>query len=403
MKIYLYSIQYRILEAINLIKAQRTYRKMNDIKTIDYRFKIIYALGIIMVVCAHTLGGGISILSDWFPYEGLHLAMFAFCSGYFYKPSSEKYARKYIIKKIRHLILPLYIYTLIYGIIVQILKIIGFKMGEDITLNNLLIMPITNGHQFIYNMGGWFIVPLFMVEMYNLLLRKLFFTCKIHIPEIVLFVLNITLGLMGNQLACMGYTDNWWLVLVRTLYFVPFYGLGIFYKSSLEKYYRHISGIWYFTFIFTAKLVIVYAYGKMPSYTPSWCNGFTEGPIIPIVTAYLGIAFWLRIATIAEPIIGKNKYINLIADNTYSIMMNQFLGFMAVKTIYALLNKYTNLCNEFDWVSYKTNIWWYYKPKGLDYTLIIYAIAGIVFSIFIQIAVNKLKEKFYFKSKDMCS
>lgn len=44
-----------------------------------------------------------------------------------------------------------------------------------------------------------------------------------------------------------------------------------------------------------------------------------------LIVAYLGIAFWLRI--------GDNKYINLIADNTYSIMMNQFLGFMIVKTI----------------------------------------------------------------------
>lgn len=52
---------------------------------IDYRFKILYAVGMIMVVSGHAYGGGISIISDWFPYGGLHLALFVFCSGYFYK------------------------------------------------------------------------------------------------------------------------------------------------------------------------------------------------------------------------------------------------------------------------------------------------------------------------------
>ena len=107
---------------------------------IDYRFKILYALGMIMVVCGHALGGGISIMNDWFPYAGLHLAIFAFSSGYFYKSFSEEHIGKYIIKKIKDLIIPLYIYTFVYGIIVQILKVFGFKIGGDFTLNNLLFL-----------------------------------------------------------------------------------------------------------------------------------------------------------------------------------------------------------------------------------------------------------------------
>ena len=366
---------------------------MNNEKKIDYRFKILYALGTIMIVSGHVSGGGISILNDWFPYTGLHLSMFVFCSGYFYKSSSEEYIGKYIVKKVRTLIIPLYIYTIIYGIIVQISKIIGFEIGGDFTLNNLLIMPIKNGHQFIYNMGGWFVVPLFMVEVYNILLRKFFKILKICMPEAVLFIINIVLGLIGNQLAYTGHLGNWWTVLVRMLYFVPFYGLGIFYKSTLEKYDKRVPGGVYFTFIFISKLIIACTYGKMPTYTPSWCRDFTEGPIMPIIVAYLGIAFWLRIATIMEPVIGENRYINLIADNTYSIMMNQFLGFMIVKTIYGLFYKYTFLFADFDWVEYKTNIWWYYKPKGLSYTLILYVVAGIAFSIVVQKLWTLLKEK----------
>lgn len=108
-----------------------------------------------------------------------------------------------------------------------------------------------------------------------------------------IFVISIVIGIVGNQLACMGYFQNWWLVLVRMFYFVPFYEMGILYKSKLEKIDRRIPSFWYFVIIFAVKLVIVYHYGKMLSYTPSWCNNFTEGPVMPIVIGYLGIALWV--------------------------------------------------------------------------------------------------------------
>ena len=57
-----------------------------------------------------------------------------------------------------------------------------------------------------------------------------------NITEWLFFLISIALGILGNLLACMGYLQNWWLVLVRMLYFVPFYELGILYKNRLEKY-----------------------------------------------------------------------------------------------------------------------------------------------------------------------
>ena len=373
---------------------------MCENKDIDYRFKILYALGIFMVVSGHVQGmGEISFMDRWFPYGGVHLPLFVFCSGYFYKRQSIEHTGKYVVKKIRKLIIPLYIYTIAYGIIVQITKSRGFTIGGDFTLNNILINPITNGHQFIYNMGGWFVIPLFMVELYNILLRKLVAKLKINASESYFFILSIILGVIGNQLACTNHIQNWWLVLVRMMYFIPFYGLGIFYKNVLEKYERKIPGIWYFAIIFGLKLSIIVIYGKSPAYTPSWCNDFVDGPVMPVIIGYLGIAFWVRISTILEPTFGRNKYINLIADSTYSIMMNQFLGFMIIKTIYAFLNKYFDLFKNFDWTSYKTDIWWYYMPRNVMQTGILYIIAGIVFPICLQEALHFL-QKFMVKRKE---
>lgn len=362
-------------------------------KKIDYRFKILYAVAMIMVCCGHTYGGGISILSDWFPYGGMNLPIFVFASGYFYKYSSEEHFAKYMLKKVKNLLIPLYIYTLAYGIIVQILKLKGFEMGGEFNFTNLVIAPITNGHQFVYNMGGWFVAPIFMVEIYNVLIHKLIHKINKNISETVFFVINIILGLIGNRLACLGFLSGWWLVLVRMLYFVPFFGLGIFYRQVLEKFDRKIPSFWYFAVIFSIKLIIAYRYGYMLSYTPSWCNDFTEGPIMPIIIGFLGIAFWMRIATILEPVIGRSKWINVIADNTYAIMMNQFLGFMIVKAICALISKVYVGFSDFDWVSFKTNIWWYYTPKGIEYTNIIYVVVGIAFSIFVQKMIDFIKNR----------
>ena len=152
---------------------------------IDYRFKILYAIAIILVCCGHTNGGGVSILFDWIPLGGMHLPIFVFASGYFYMYSSEEHLGAYLLRKVKKLIIPLYVYNLVYGVIVQALKLKGFNMGGGLNFNNLIIAPITNGHQFVYNMGGWFIIPLFMVEIYNVLIHKYIHKINKNIPETV--------------------------------------------------------------------------------------------------------------------------------------------------------------------------------------------------------------------------
>lgn len=362
-------------------------------KKIDYRFKILYAVGAIMICCKHTSGGGINLISDWFPYGGLHLPLFVFGSGYFYNCSSEDNLKAYIGKKTKKLLIPLYIYYFVYGILVQLLKLCGFEIGGDLSVYNLLIAPITDGHQFVYNLGGWFIAPFFMVEIFNVLIHKLLHKINKNIPEAVFFAVSIALGIMGNQMACMGITYGGWIVIVRMLYFLPFFELGIFYKSFLEKYDRKIPSFWYFVAVFGIKLLIIYRYGRMVSYTPSWCNNFYEGPVMPIIIGITGIALWLRIATILSPVIGKSKWINLIADNTYSIMMNQFLGYMIVKGLFGLIGKVYSGFADFDWISFKTDIWYYYLPKGLAYFLPVYVIGGIAFSILVQKAITHVGSK----------
>ena len=358
----------------------------------DYRFKILYAAAMVMVVCGHCEGGSISLFFEWFPFRGLHLAIFAFCSGYFYKKEKEADIVNYSLEKAKRLLVPMYLFNIMYGLLVWLLSFKNFTIGKGFTLRNLTIAPIVNGHQFLYNMGGWFVVPLFMVEIFNICVRKLFGRLPYRISEYVYFLLYLSAGIWGVWMASNGYHNGWWLVLVRALYFLPFFGLGILYHYELEQYIRSVSSTNYFLTVFFCKFIIYIICGTMPGYTVSWCNNFDDGPLIPFAAGILGIAFWMRIADLLEPVMGRSRAVNLIADHTYSIMLHQFLGFMLVKTAFGLLSKATPWFSDFDLVAYRTDIWYYYLPNGMSYFRVLYLTAGLGFPILAAILANRIKE-----------
>ena len=58
-------------------------------KSINYQFKILYAIGMILIVAGHAGNGGISLFYDWLPPYAFHLGLFMFASDYFYNDASE--------------------------------------------------------------------------------------------------------------------------------------------------------------------------------------------------------------------------------------------------------------------------------------------------------------------------
>lgn len=377
-------------------------REMVDIqktKQIDYRFKIMYALGVIFVASGHCEMGGISLMYDWFPPAAFHLGLFVFASGYFYKSQSENNIIQYIFRKAKALLLPMYLWNFFYAGVVSLSKFVGFTIGGEISINTLFIMPITNGHQFLYNMGGWFVVPLFMLECLNVLLRKcLKFIKNKDQKEILFFVVYCMLGTIGTFIAFKGFNTGLWLVVVRMLYFLPFYGLGVFYRTILERF-DNCSSFIYFSCVFICELVIICIYKKAPAYTPSWCNDFVDGPILPFIVGFLAVAFWLRVSKILDPVVGRSKVINLIADNSYSIMIHQFIGFMLIKSFFGVIHLFTSYFTDFDMQRYKTDIWYYYLPWRLSQTKIIYLVAGICLPIAVQLIINKIGSTLFLQIK----
>lgn len=354
----------------------------------DYRFRVLYAIGMVLIVGGHCGYGGLPMMATWFPPYSFHLGLFAFCSGYFCKDGAGRALGKYAAKKFWSLIVPLYLWNVVYAGIVTLLSYGGFTIGAGVTLSKLVIEPITTGHQFMYNLGGWFVVPLFMIQVFHAAVRRVATGKPSACKECILFGVYLCMGMAGVYLASRGYHAGWWLVLVRALYLLPFYGMGIFYRNVLEKY-DTASHTKYFAALFMLQLYIILIFKGVPAYTPSWCDDFTDGPVLPFVVGYIGIAFWLRVARILAPVIGKSRPVNLIADSTYAIMIHHYMGFMIVKMVFALFHNYFALFGNFDVLRYKTDLSYFYLPGGMGQFAVIYLAAGLIFPAILQLALKR--------------
>jgi hypothetical protein len=74
-------------------------------------------------------------------------------------------------------------------------------------------------------------------------------------------------------------------------------------------------------------------------------------------------------------------------------MINQLLGFMCLKWLFFIIKNlsHTILFSDFDVESFKSNIWYYYLPNGLQQWALLYLAYGIFVPILISLGLNKCK------------
>ena len=180
-------------------------KNLNEINNIDYRFKIIYFIDIICVILSHCKKkASIELnIQGWFEYTSFHMPLFMFAAGYFFKSKNITSSVKYIKRKFKRLILPIYSYNIFYGVIIQILKKFGFKNNiREFNLKIIFIEPL-NGCGFKYIRPSWFSSTLFFVEVYNILKRKVLYSIRKEIHESIYLIFDIILSylsvFMSNQ------------------------------------------------------------------------------------------------------------------------------------------------------------------------------------------------------------
>ena len=353
-------------------------------------FGILSAFGIVMIVAGHV-DCRILTVGDLFPYYSFHVPLFLFISGYFYREKEEQTPLAYVKRKFCRLLLPYLLWNVFYGILAWALRAWGgFSLGGGLSLWNLFVEPFVSGYQFLYNFAAWFVPVLFVIEMMNLLLRLVL--KKLHLnQEWLILAGTFAVGMAVVWLAKGGHVWGWYKTPGRILFLFPCFQMGQFYYRRLEKH-DTLGNLPYFAVLLGFQLVLTLTCGGL-GYSSVWVTGFANGPLLPYVTAVSGIAFWLRVSKILNPVLGKSRAVLDLGKNTYCVMMHHIFVFMLIKMALAAIAKGTGCFPDFDWEQYRGNIDYFYLVKRADSFKMVYVLAGTTLPLLLQLGIDRIKEK----------
>lgn len=360
-----------------------------ETKERNREFQVLSAIAMICVVAGHV-DYGILNVGDLFPYYSFHIGLFLFISGYFYRTEEKEQIGAYLWRKGKRLLLPYFVWNLVYGIVAALLHRAGFAMGQELNLRTLLWEPFLNGHQFLYNSPAWFVPALFLVETLNVCGRKLASMLKL---EKEWLILAVTLLIGGFVIVCAagGHVYGWYVLPGRILFLLPCFEMGQFYKQKLEARDRLPDGLY-----FTVLLVIQFAVAvtcQGLGFSAVWCGGFLNGPVIPYLTIATGTAFWLRVSKRLAPVLGQSRGFLYFGSHTFAVMMHQGLALMAVKGVFALLAGTGRMFADFNREAFYTDLWYMYCPGGYTQIKLFYVLLGIVLPLLLGYGVERARAK----------
>ena len=233
------------------------------LQKIDYRFKLLYTIGMMSVIANHCQGlGSIELnLQGWFNYGSFHMPLFMFAAGYFFKDNNINNTKKYVLLKIKKFLIPIYIYNIFYGLYIEIKKKFGFK-NSQLCFNTIFLKPLS-GNGFLYIHSAWFSIYLLYVEIYNILKRKFVSLLKIKLNEFIYFIIDFIFSYIMVIYSNKGYHKIiLYRVILGFMHLNIYYQLGIFYRKILEKNFKKINNDIYFIFIFLSNYVFIYIIEK---------------------------------------------------------------------------------------------------------------------------------------------
>ena len=338
--------------------------------------RILSAVGIILVAAGH-LGYNLFDLGGLFPYYSFHVFIFLFVSGYFYRPEAEKRIGSYLLGKCVTLLLPYFLWNLFYGVLAMLLRKAGFSIGQELSVYTLLIAPFDGGHQFMYHFPSWFVPVLFLIEVINVLMRKVLSLFRLN-SEWLIFAGTLLLGIATVWMAIGGHVWGLYKIPGRLLFMLPGYELGRLYRTKLERHDLLPDGPYFLIVIGLQVLITIFGGGL--AFSAVWVTSFGSGPVVPYLTVLTGIAFWLRVSKLLAQGGGMPYFSDqlvLIGRNTYAVMMHHIFAFFLVKSVFYVVSVLTPLCGEFDAAMYFSEINVIYLPGGAEAGKWIYLLAGI--------------------------
>jgi fucose 4-O-acetylase-like acetyltransferase len=166
-------------------------------KNDNKQFSCLKGLAILGVVVGHIGFWTIEIFANYW-----HLPIFYFVSGYFFKQKHIDAPAKYIIGRIKRLLVPYYLVAIIAILLHNSMSQYGFIVEDEYAFTDLLIRikdQLFNLSQYPEQIVGatWFLLSLFFVSMYAIGVTALLKFCRISIRYELVGVVVSSLGVIG--------------------------------------------------------------------------------------------------------------------------------------------------------------------------------------------------------------
>ena len=354
-------------------------------KAENYTMRVFYLLAIVFVVDGHIQKGHMFEMNGLFRYYSFHLMMFAFGSGYFFKLYGKPVSD--VLHRAKKLLLPLYFWNLVYGIGAAALRRFGgFELGEPLSAYTLLLAPLADGEHFVWNLGSWFIFPLFCVQVFYALIHRL--SRLWHENEVMTFLLCLIPGCVAVQLCYTGRQDALPLLMLRPMILLPGFAGGMLYRRVLERR-DHLPTVPYLIGIVILRALLCARYENL-AYLLSDCSYFVCDAFGVYAGAALAIAFYLRISRLLAPYIGKSRLALAISRNTFDLMMHHYMGFFALNGFFLVVHMLGLGAADFSVHSFRTDANYLYVSGNHAEWGVLYLLCGVTLPLLIGQTVRKL-------------
>ena len=360
------------------------------------KFMVLSALGIFMVVDHHTFTA-LNLFGDFIPYNSFFMPMFVFISGYFNKVDSSTKLLGYTKKKLKTLIFPYILITLIVSGIQWLMNF--YKLGEVPAypsgyLLYILERVVTSGSPFMLAAPMWFVITLFATLMIYAVIKKLLFKIwNSYLMFSIFTALNFLTVCVAKTIDAE--TLVHFLLPLKVLFFLPFLELGMIYRDHLEKKHEGLSGgIKVLLLVILLLLNMIRTMYLPSSYDVAFdsldeLSGFTSPFIItPMVSSVIGITFWLTLVDIIGKPFYNSRFINYMSCNTFWIMGLHVTFFNILNCILMTISEHIATLPYFDTETFRETEWylWEINPNFK----FAYVIIGILGPLALKLLYDKI-------------
>jgi len=372
-------------------------------KTVNYQMSLLLVIAISSVILGHINFPAIDMSAPgtfygWFPYYSFHLPLFMFVTGYFYKDISEEKGflisfGRFVLKKAKSMLVPYYIINGIFLISGTLLAGAGITFLRHFKFTEWLTLPWTRPYIITFSVPTWYLIALFIAEIYFVILRKLVRTVIKKDPagEICILAVTLVLGIASVYYTYAASPSQTAIVYLRSVPMLFFIQTGYFYRKYLERFDTLASG-WYFLIVFFIQFLLILLSGNdvlspglygMLEFGPWGYNYFIGG--------LTGTALWLRITRILASIPKQSGFLIFIGNNTKYIMAFHVFGFFLLNCIFSLLrqNKIGLIFLEgFSPRTFKSYL--YYLNNTTPRFTVLYFLAGLFFSLLAALVIRSV-------------